>query len=96
MLADADIVIGMTATSGEQFCIYGRDRLEDGGIPEGFRTVVIRLDPENEDTHELENICVLVDDIKGRHDYSPLFFPFQLIPIDSTEFTGVFGGRRWE
>jgi hypothetical protein len=23
-------------------------------------------------------------------------FPFQLIPIDSTAFVAVFGGRRWE
>ena len=68
MLADADIIIGMTSTSGDQFCIYGRDRLDAGGIPEGLRTLVIRFDPKNEDAHELEKICAVVQQIKGRHD----------------------------
>ena len=66
MLADADIVIGMVSTSGEQFCVYGRDHLEDGRIPGGFRTVVVRLDAENEDKHEMEKLCVIVKEIKGR------------------------------
>jgi hypothetical protein len=69
MLADADIIIGMASTSGEHFCIYGRDHLEDGRIPEGFRTVIVRLDAENEDKHEMEKLCVIVKGIKGRHDY---------------------------
>ncbi len=67
-----------------------------GPRPEGSRTVAIRLAPENEDTHELENICVIVKEIKGRQDYPPPFFPFPLSPIDSPTFTGVFGGRRWD
>ncbi len=69
MLADADIIIGMASTSGDQFCIYGRDRLDEGGVPEGLRTLVVQLDPENKDTHELEKICAVVQQIKGRHDY---------------------------
>ena len=68
MLADADIIIGMTSTSGDQFCIYGRDRLDAGGVPEGLRTLIVQLDPENEDTRELEKICAVVQIIKGRHD----------------------------
>jgi hypothetical protein len=68
MLADADIIIGMASMSEEQFCIYGRDRLEAERVPEGLRTLVVRLDPENEKTHELEKICFVVERIKGRHD----------------------------
>ena len=68
MLADADIIIGMASTSGDQFCIYGRDRLDAGGIPEGLRALVIRLDPENKAIMELEKICAIVQIIKGRHD----------------------------
>jgi hypothetical protein len=68
MLADADIIIGMASMSEEQFCIYGRDRLEGGSVPKGLRTLVVRLDPENLKTHELEKICFVVERIKGRHD----------------------------
>jgi hypothetical protein len=68
MLADADIIIGMASKSGEQFCIYGRDRLEDGRMPEGLRTLVVGLDRENEKSHELEKLCYVVQAIKGRHD----------------------------
>jgi hypothetical protein len=46
--------------------------------------------------NETETIGVIGKEIKGRHAYPPPFFPFQLIPIDSTAFTGVFGGRRWD
>jgi hypothetical protein len=61
ILADADIIIGMASTSGEQFCLYGRDHLDgDGSIPREFKTLVIRLDSENEDTHELEKMCVII------------------------------------
>ena len=68
MLADADIIIGMASMSEEQFCIYGRDHLEAEKVPEGLKTLIVRLDPENEKTHELEKICFVVERIKGRHD----------------------------
>jgi hypothetical protein len=68
ILTDADIIVGMDPDSDEYFCIYGRDHLEDGGIPEGFRTVVIQLDPENKEPHELEMICAIVQVSRGRHD----------------------------
>jgi hypothetical protein len=68
ILADADIILGMDSMSEEMFCIYGSDRLEEGSVPEGLNTVVVRLDPENKKTHELEKICFVVERIKGRHD----------------------------
>ena len=68
VLAHAEAILGMSCKSGKHFCIYGRDRLEGGGIPEGVKTVVIQLDPENEDTHGLAKICYVVEAIKGRHD----------------------------
>ena len=69
VLTDADVIMGKASSSGKQFCIYGRDHLEDGGIPEGLKTLFIRLDTENEKTRELEEICYVVQQIKGRHDY---------------------------
>ena len=68
VLADAEVILGTSCKSGKHFCIYGRDRLDEGGIPEGVKTVVIQLDPENEDTHELAKICYVVEAIKGRHE----------------------------
>ena len=73
ILTDADIILGMASESEEKsqeyFCIYGRDRLEAGSVPAGLRTLIVRLDPENEKTRELEKICFVVQMIKGRHDY---------------------------
>ena len=68
ILADADIIVGVASKSEEQYCIYGDDHLEDGGIPEGFRTVVIRLDTENKDRQELAKIYVIVREVKGQID----------------------------
>jgi hypothetical protein len=68
ILADADIILGMDSMSEETFCIYGRDRLEEGRIPKGLKTVIVRMDPENQKTHELEKMCFVVERIKGRHD----------------------------
>jgi hypothetical protein len=69
ILAAADIILGMASKSEEYFCIYGRDHLEDGGIPEGFKTLVVRLDTENQKAQELEKMCFIVERVKGRHDY---------------------------
>lgn len=68
MLADADIILGMDSQTERKFCLYGRDHLEDGGIPQGLKTLVIRLDPENGKTRELDKTCAIVQAIKGRHD----------------------------
>ena len=46
--------------------------------------------------NETENIGLLVKEVKGQHDYPLPSFPFQLTPIDSRTFKGVFGGRRRE
>ncbi len=68
VLADADIILGKSPKSDECFCLYGRDRLEEGRIPEGLKTLVVCLDPENEKRHELEKMCHVVQQIKGRYD----------------------------
>lgn len=68
ILADADIILGMPPTSEEQFCIYGSDRLEEGSVAEGMRTVIVCLDPDNKKTQELAKLCFVVERIKGRHD----------------------------
>ena len=68
ILTDADVIIGMDSNSEKHFCIYGRDRLEGGRIPEGLRTLVVSMDSDNEKRHELETVCAIVEIIKGRHD----------------------------
>ncbi len=68
ILGQADIILGQDAKSEEFFCLFGKDRLEDGGIPAGLKTLVVSLDPKNEKTQELGNICAVVKAIKGHHD----------------------------
>jgi hypothetical protein len=68
ILADADIILGKASLSDEIFCIFGSDRLKEGSVPEGLKTVIVRLDPENVKTHELEKICFVVEQIKGQHE----------------------------
>jgi hypothetical protein len=46
--------------------------------------------------NETENIGLILEEVKGQHDYPSLFFRFQLTPVDSRTFKGVFGGRRWD
>jgi hypothetical protein len=68
ILADADIILGKSSMSDEIFCIFGRDRLDGERVPKGLNTLVVRLDPDNLKTHELEKICFVVEKIKGRYD----------------------------
>ena len=68
ILAQADIILGQDAKTEEFFCLFGKDRLEDDGIPAGLKTLVVALDPKNEKTQELGKICAVVKAIKGRHD----------------------------
>jgi hypothetical protein len=68
ILADADIILGMEPESEQCFCIFGTERLEEGRVPEGQRTLVIHLNPENEKTQELAKMCYAVEKVKGRHD----------------------------
>jgi len=68
ILAEADIILGMATLTEEMFGIYGSERLEEGSVPKGLKTLVVRLDPDNLKTHELEKICFVVEKIKGRHD----------------------------
>ncbi|MGD0899456.1 MAG: hypothetical protein ABR915_16595 [Thermoguttaceae bacterium] len=56
ILAQADIILGQDVKTEKFFCLFGKDRLEEGGIPWGLKTVVIGLDPENEKTEEMDKI----------------------------------------
>ncbi len=68
ILAQADIILGQDIKIEKVFCLFGMDRLEDGGVPAGLKTVVICLDPKNEKTQELGKLCAVVKAIKGHHD----------------------------
>lgn len=70
LLADADIILGMDSKSGKVFHFFGGENLlEDGGVPDWLKTAVVRLDPENKKTQEVEKMCFVVEKIKGRHDF---------------------------
>ena len=69
ILAQADIILGQDAKTEKFFCLFGTDRLEDGGIPAGLKTLVVSLDLKNEKAQELGKICAVVKAIKGRHDF---------------------------
>jgi hypothetical protein len=68
VLAAASIFLGKTAQSEGQFCIYGSEHCEDGKIPWGFGTVVVCFNSEDEKKHGVDKMCVIVEQIKGRHD----------------------------
>jgi hypothetical protein len=69
VLAQADIILGQDVKTDECFCLFGTDRLEDGGgIPAGLKTLVIGLNPEDEKAAEMEKICAVIQMIRGRHD----------------------------
>ena len=63
VLVNADIIIGMDEASENNVCIYGHDHLEDGRVPEGCRTLVIKLDRSGND-EQLEKISAIVELIK--------------------------------
>jgi hypothetical protein len=69
ILAQADIILGQDIKTEKFFCLFGKDRLEDSGIPAGLTTLVVALDPKNEKTQELSKLCAIVKAIKGRHDF---------------------------
>ena len=68
ILAQADIILGQDAKTEDFFCLFGKDRLEDGGIPAGLKTLAVSLDPKNEKAQELGKICAVVKAVKGHHD----------------------------
>ena len=73
-------------------------RSEMGKAKSSERTVgtIASISTGQVSENETESIGLIVEEVKGQHDYPSLFFPLQLIPIDSTAFKGVFGGKRWE
>jgi len=68
ILGQADIILGQDIKTEAFFCLFGKDRLEDGGVPAGLKTLVVSLDPKNEKTQELAKVCAVVKAIKGHHD----------------------------
>ena len=69
ILNQADIILGQDIKTEECFFLFGKDRLEDGGVPAGLKTVVVSLDPKNEKTQEFDKVCAVVKAIKGHHDF---------------------------
>ena len=72
-LQAADVIIGRDVMTGHEFILYGRDtveRIATGEEPEGAGVIVISLD-QDEKSDDLERIIMLVEGIKGRHDYKP-------------------------
>ena len=68
ILGQADIILGQDIKTEAFFCLFGAERLEEGGVPAGLKTVVVSLNPKNEKTQELGKVCAVVKAIKGHHD----------------------------
>ncbi len=68
ILNQADIILGQDIKTEAFFCLFGKERLEDDGVPAGLKTLVVSLDPNNEKTQELSKVCAVVKAIKGHHD----------------------------
>jgi hypothetical protein len=72
-LQAADVIVGRDVMTGDEFILYGRDtvqRIARGEEPEGAGVIVISLDQDGK-SDDLERIIMLVEGIKGRHDYKP-------------------------
>jgi hypothetical protein len=70
-LGAADVIIGVDVMTRTEFLVYGRAAVEDlartgGPIPENVE--VVALDRE---TAELDQLCALVETLKGYHDFTP-------------------------
>jgi hypothetical protein len=69
MLQSADLITGVDIMSGQEFLVYGRrtlERIADGTAGDPVHVLRVGLD---QDTDELEKLVVLVESVKGRHDY---------------------------
>jgi hypothetical protein len=69
VLESADIITSVDVMSGHAFLVFGRQSLERITVgAEGELTHVLRIGLD-EETDELEKLVVLVEQVKGRHDY---------------------------
>jgi hypothetical protein len=66
ILAQADIILGQDVKTDEFSCYFGDDRLEDGQVPAGLKSVVVVLDPQNEKTQGAAKLLAVVEAVKGR------------------------------
>jgi hypothetical protein len=66
ILAQADIILGQDVKSDEYSSYFGDDRLEDGQVPTGMKSVVVVLDSQNEKTQEAAKLFAVVEAVKGR------------------------------
>ena len=67
----ASIIIGRDVMTRDEFILYGREtieRLARGEDVESSETLCVELD-QGADSEDLERIIVLIETIKGQHDY---------------------------
>ena len=70
ILLAADLILGMNSKSGLVFDIYGENPFDaDGKVRVGPKTVIVRLDVENEEAQELAKMCYVVGRMKGVQDF---------------------------
>ena len=70
-LNGASIILGRDVMTRDEFILYGREiieRLARGEDVEESETLCVELD-QGADSEDLERILVLIEKIKGRHDY---------------------------
>ena len=65
LIEDAGIILGMVQSKpdSKQFIIHGRDILDQlpgDAVPPGYRVLVVRMDPENTKTRELDKFHAIV------------------------------------
>lgn len=68
LLDEAEVVIARDVMTDYETIVFGRQRFEEyekeGGIAPSMLTVGLDIE-----TEELDRLIVLVEDVKGRHDY---------------------------
>jgi hypothetical protein len=69
MLQSADIITGVDVMSCHEFLVYGRQTLERIAASMADEVVSVLRIGLDEETDELEKLVVLVEQVKGQHDY---------------------------
>jgi hypothetical protein len=69
LVLDADLIIGLDTTTGQEYVVYGKaalKRISTSGQPEDIRLLHVAIDAQTDD---LDRLCGLVMALRGRFDY---------------------------
>jgi hypothetical protein len=69
LLLQAEVILGVDARSQKRFLVYGRelcDRIASGKESRAFKVAYVEFNAQSD---ELQTLCGLIEQLKGKHDY---------------------------